>query len=694
MKIVKNAFKRLKKNVINRIKVIKRDHLIRKYFSDNVLFLTFVITGVLNSTILRFLCMHSVENYLSWKAILADTIVVTAIGAFGYFIKPKDRFIYYFGFCIFLTAICMINSVYYTFYTSFASISMLSLTQYIGDVGDAVVENVLQLKDLVYIISPLILIGVHLKLKKKNYYKKVELKTERRKLAFKTLSVSGVLLVIFLLTLSSLDISRFFKQWNKEYIVMRFGIYVYQANDLVASVQPKVNAMFGYDKASKEFNDYFAEVPDKAATNQYTDIFKGKNVIVIHAESMMTNVIDLKFNNQEVTPNLNKLAHTGMYFNNFYSQVSVGTSSDSELTYNTSLMPTKSGTAFVSYSNRKYIGIPTLLNEQGYYTFSMHANNADFWNRRTMHKNMGYQRFYSKTDYEIDKENVIGLGLSDKEFFRQSAEKIEKINEEHDKWYGLLIMLTNHTPFSEVDKYGEFPVDIKETITNEDGTTEEIVHPYMEGTKLGNYFKSIHYADSALGEFLTELDQKHLLDNTVFVLYGDHDARLPRKNYNRLYNYDKENDTTLDEEDPEYKEYDSYQYEIGRRVPFIIWTKDMEGSKLNFTNSNVMGMYDVVPTLGNMFGFYNKYAFGHDIYNINDNNIVCFPNGNWVTNKVYYNSQKAAYLPLTEEPISEEEIANNVEYTNKLLDVSNNIIVFDLLNEDKNKELKEVTINK
>ncbi len=694
MKIVKNAFKRLKKNVINRIKVIKRDHLIRKYFSDNVLFLTFVITGVLNSTILRFLCMHSVENYLSWKAILADTIVVTAIGAFGYFIKPKDRFIYYFGFCIFLTAICMINSVYYTFYTSFASISMLSLTQYIGDVGDAVVENVLQLKDLVYIISPLILIGVHLKLKKKNYYKKVELKTERRKLAFKTLSVSGVLLVIFLLTLSSLDISRFFKQWNKEYIVMRFGIYVYQANDLVASVQPKVNAMFGYDKASKEFNDYFAEVPDKAATNQYTDIFKGKNVIVIHAESMMTNVIDLKFNNQEVTPNLNKLAHTGMYFNNFYSQVSVGTSSDSELTYNTSLMPTKSGTAFVSYSNRKYIGIPTLLNEQGYYTFSMHANNADFWNRRTMHKNMGYQRFYSKTDYEIDKENVIGLGLSDKEFFRQSAEKIEKINEKHDKWYGLLIMLTNHTPFSEVDKYGEFPVDIKETITNEDGTTEEIVHPYMEGTKLGNYFKSIHYADSALGEFLTELDQKHLLDNTVFVLYGDHDARLPRKNYNRLYNYDKENDTTLDEEDPEYKEYDSYQYEIGRRVPFIIWTKDMEGSKLNFTNSNVMGMYDVVPTLGNMFGFYNKYAFGHDIYNINDNNIVCFPNGNWVTNKVYYNSQKAAYLPLTEEPISEEEIANNVEYTNKLLDVSNNIIVFDLLNEDKNKELKEVTINK
>ena len=112
----------------------------------------------------------------------------------------------------------------------------------------------------------------------------------------------------------------------------------------------------------------------------------------------------------------------------------------------------------------------------------------------------------------------------------------------------------------------------------------------------------------------------------------------------------------------------------------------MEGTKLNFNNTNVMGMYDVSPTLGNMFGFYNEYALGHDIYNTKENNIVVFPNGNWVSNRLYYNSQKAAYLPLSEEPISEEEITKNTDYTNKLLDVSNNIIVFDLLNADKTQE--------
>lgn len=685
MKRIKIIFNQIKMNITKNIKKVKKEHLIRTYIKNNKLFLSFVFICIINSTVLRFFCMHSLENYLSWRAILADSVIVTLVGSFGYLLKPKNRFIYYFCFCIFFSAICMINSVYYTFYTSFASISMLSLTQYIGDVGDAVVENVLQIKDLFYVIGPIALFLIHLKLKKKNYYKKVEMKTIRKKKTFKSLSITGVLLLLFLLTLSPLDVSRFFKQWNKEYIVMRFGIYVYQTNDLFTSIQPKINSMFGYDKANKKFQDYFKN-KEPSTTNEYTNIFKDKNVIVIHGESMMTNAIGLKFNDQEVTPTLNKLSSEGMFFSNFYSQVSVGTSSDSELTYNTSLMPTKSGTAFVSYSDRKYIGIPTLLKEKGYYTFSMHANNADFWNRRAMHKNLGYDRFFSKTDYNVTKENTIGLGLSDKEFFHQSVEKIEKINSEHEKWYGLLIMLTNHTPFSEIEKYGEFPVDMKETITKEDGTTEEKIYPYMEGTKLGNYFKSLHYADEALGEFIQELEAKGLLENTVFILYGDHDARLSRKDYNLLYNYDKETDDVLDKEDPEYKEYDSYQYELGRKVPFIIWTKDMNNTKLNFENKNVMGMYDVSPTLGNMFGFYNKYRLGHDIFDIKENNIVVFPTGNWVNNKMYYNSQKSAYFPLSEEPITEEEINYNTEYTNQLLDISNDIISFDLLNEKKDQE--------
>ena len=677
---MKEKLTNIKDKASKTFKKIKEEHAIREAIKNNQLFIVFVLVCVINSTMLRFVTMPTAENYLAIKPIIADTAIVIMIGSFSYLFKNKKRYTYLLIWAIIFTAICMVNSIYYTFYTSFASFSMLSLAQFIAPVGDAVVENVLQLKDLLYLIPLIFFIFFYHHLVKKDAFKKYS-KPVRKKKWLHSLATGAIIMVVFVLSLTGLEVGRFMKQWNREYIVMRFGIYLYQGNDLVKSVQPKITAMFGYDKAKKSFEEYFADKKETANyTNEYTNILEGRNVIVIHAESLQDVALNRTFNGQEVTPNLNRLIKEGLFFSNFYSQVSVGTSSDTELTFNTSLMPTQNGTAFVSYFDRTYNSIPKYMKEKGYYTFSMHANNADFWNRRTMHESLGYDKFYSKETYDVTSDNVIGLGLSDKEFFAQSIEKLKQINEEHEKFYGVLITLTNHTPFSDTDKYGEFDVDIKETITNEDGTTTEISHPYLEGTKLGNYFKSVHYADAALGEFFTALDEAGLLENTVVILYGDHDARMPKADYVRMLNYDITTDSVKDEEDPTYQEFNSYHYELNRKVPLLIWTKDqvVQGEV-----DKVMGMYDVMPTLGNMLGFYNRYALGHDIFEVEGDNIVVFPNGNWLTDKVYYNSQKGEYMSLKEEVISDDYIRENNEYTEKLLDVSNNMIVFDLLNPNK-----------
>jgi len=299
----------------------------------------------------------------------------------------------------------------------------------------------------------------------------------------------------------------------------------------------------------------------------------------------------------------------------------------------------------------------------------MHANNGSYWNRENMHKQLGYNDFYSKKDFEIDE--TIGLGLSDVSFFKQAVEKIKTISEEHDKFYGTLITLTNHTPFDEVDKYGEY--DLTMTYVDENG--EEQVANYLEGTTLGNYFKSVHYADYALGQFIEGLDAEGLLDNTVIVIYGDHDAKLSKSEYKHYYNYDPLTDSTIDKDDPNYKKVDYYSYELNRKVPFVIWTKDQEVSG---EISTVMGMYDVLPTLGNMIGIESKYQLGHDVMNLDDN-IVVFANGNWLTNNIYYNSQKGEYKLLNDVIVSEEEIDNNKEYANKLLEVSSSIVYYDLI---------------
>ena len=135
---------------------------------------------------------------------------------------------------------------------------------------------------------------------------------------------------------------------------------------------------------------------DFAAQEEYgkSEMGKGKNIIVIHAESIQNFLLDTQFNGEYVTPNLRKLANEGLYFSNFYAQESVGTSSDTEFTFNTSLMPANSGTVFISYWDREYVTIPKLLKEKGYYTFSMHGNNCTFWNRNNAHKSFGYDNFY------------------------------------------------------------------------------------------------------------------------------------------------------------------------------------------------------------------------------------------------------------------------------------------------------------
>ena len=99
-------------------------------------------------------------------------------------------------------------------------------------------------------------------------------------------------------------------------------------------------------------------------------------------------------------------------------------------------------------------------------------------------------------------------------------------------------------------------------------------------------------------------------------------------------------------------------------------------------------MYDVFPTLSNMFGVKNSdYALGHDVFSTNDH-FVIFPKGNWITDKMYYDSQNNEAITLDEnETISPDYIKNYTKRAEKEVAVSNDIIVHDLIKkiEESNK---------
>lgn len=656
---MKNGKEKIKKL----LKIIKKDYPVETFF---------IISNLINGLIIRIV---TVKNGLFISPLLVDLGFLILVSLLSLLIKKEKRIRYFITLSIIFNIVCIVNSIYYHYYSSFASISLIANITFASDVSDAIVENVLKAVDLIYIWQTITLVIIYKKTNKKEYIKHKE---NKKKLVKTGLITSLSLFAVAALFMPLNAWSRLYNLWNRESVVMNHGIYVYQLDDFIQSLTPKITSVLGHDKALKKVTDYYKENKYTPSNNEYTNIFKGKNIIVIHAESMQKFAMDLTFNNKEVTPNLNKLANEGIFFSNFYSQVGVGTSSDAEFTFNTSLMPSTKGTVFVNYFDRDYISIPKLLKEQGYYTYSMHANTGEFWNRNTMHKSLGYDKFYNKDSYTIDE--TIGLGLSDKSFFRQSVDIMKQIKEEENKpFYSLLIMLSNHTPFSDLALMEDYKTTIDVTIDN-----QTVTRDYLNNTTMGNYLKSVHYADSAIGEFIDNLDKEGLLENTVLVIYGDHDARLDFEDFNLLYNYDPITDTIKTENDEGYIPYTKYNYELDRKVPFIIWTKDQN---YNLNVNTPMGMIDVLPTLGNMIGIHSDYQLGKDIINLKgDDNTVTFIDGSFLTSKVYYNSPKGEIYSINNEPITEEYIKERAKKSSDLIEVSNDIITYDFIKEIKNQK--------
>lgn len=650
----------------------------KSFFKNNKLFLIFVFICILIGFLLR---LKTIGSPMYFKGSVSDLLVVLLIGSFSFLLRKNTRFIYYLIWIIFFSALAIGNTIYYEFYQSFLSINLLGTASMIGQVNDALWDKI-HLHQFIYLIFPIGFIIVNKLFKKYNIKDGIE---KGIKSFVQVICAFVVLLILLIPTVSSTDRSRFVKLWNRESVVQKYGIYVYTINDLIQSIRPTFSMAFGYDESAYRFRNYYAcKFEEKKEKNSYTNKLKGKNVIFIHAESIQNFIINLKINGEYVTPNLNKLVKKSMYFSKFYPQISVGTSSDTEFTLNTGLMPSSSGTVFVNYFDRTYYGLPNYFKNMGYYTFSAHANNAEYWNRKAMHTNLGYDDFYAKDRFIIPEEDdpeYIGLGLSDKEFFRQFTPMLKDIETNNKKFYGTIITLTNHSPFGDTEKYGEFDVTMKYTYKDENGKKVKGVANYLEGTSMGNYLKSAHYADQALGEFLNNIEKEGLLKNTVVILYGDHEARLPRKDFNILYNYIPETDSTLESEDDGYYDVYGYNYDLLKNTPLIIYNPSEHYNK---KITKVMGMYDVLPTMANLFGFEEKYSLGNDVFSKKEGMVV-FPNGNVLTDRVYYSDLNDEYIAFNEKPIDIDYINGLKEKANDILNVSNGIIVHDLIKKESDK---------
>lgn len=375
----------------------------------------------------------------------------------------------------------------------------------------------------------------------------------------------------------------FYTHWNPGQTICNtspMGYHIYDCYVFFSDFRP-------YQISSKkkaEIQAWIDAKNEKLPANKYKGLYKDKNLLVIQVESLENFVIGQSVDGQEITPTLNKLLANSIYFDNFYTQINEGTSSDADLMLNTSVFPVRKGSTFFRFPYTTYNSLPQILESQGYSTKAIHPDNGEYWNWMEALDNMGFQQCLDAKSFNMDE--IIFLGLSDGSFLKQVKDTV--INQK-TPFYNFMVTLTSHSPFEMPERHKQLKLDDS-----------------ISDTKLGGYFQSIKYTDSCLGTFIDELDKSGVLDNTVLVIYGDHGS---------VHKY-------FNDEIQAIKPSQDWWLENDNKIPLIIYDKGQEAQKIHTTG----GQVDLMPTLLYLLGTdeskYESTVFGRNLLNTNQDYVL------------------------------------------------------------------------
>ncbi len=297
--------------------------------------------------------------------------------------------------------------------------------------------------------------------------------------------------------------------------------------------------------------------------------YAGKHVILIQVEALQSLAYGAYFDSQEITPNLNKMVEDSWICTNAFSQSGVGNTSDSEFTVNTSLLQPHGKAAVIEYADREIPGMPRLLSQKGYRSITLHGNDVEFWNRKELYPALGFDKFYDRD--LIGNNDTLYRGVSDEAFFSAAQDIITDELARGKPLYINLVTMSSHAPFDHVP-FERCPVKVPEQ---------------LHGNRAADWVSAISYADMAVGQFLDWLRETGLYDESIIIVYGDHQAIKELE----LFGVDKQIVEGLL----------GRQYTIvdRQKVPLIV---HLPGQTVGGAIEEPVGLADVAPTVADLTG--------------------------------------------------------------------------------------------
>ncbi len=268
-----------------------------------------------------------------------------------------------------------------------------------------------------------------------------------------------------------------------------------------AAINPHFNLMASFFK-SDDFGSQFQFFDKEEAEAIFNDLnshnnsdsvisllnTKRPNIILFILESFSYDVAT----DSLIAPNMSRYANEGIFFENFYAN---SFRTDRGLVSIMSGYPAHPTVAIMKYPN-KTASLPSItrsLKDEGYEDMSFYyGGDADFANMRSyLVGTCGISNIISDKDFPLA-ERITKWGAPDQLLFQRFYKDLEN-KKQKTPFFKTVLTLSSHEPF-------DVPV-----------------------TKFDNPFlNAVNYTDEHLGDFIENLRESELWNNTLIILMADH----------------------------------------------------------------------------------------------------------------------------------------------------------------------------
>ena len=475
------------------------------------LFLTFAFFYLL----IEFVTFQWVEFSILPQSFLIDLLFIIIFGSGVFLFRSNKLSIIYITIILGLVmTVFLINATMYSVYFELFTLQQLTL---LGEATAVFNFEFLSIPSIIVATVIAFLYFLTLTFLWRKYFRYYE---DIPQYYRKTLIVMSTIFVI--VTLFFVSGIKSIKRFNNALYVTTFKRASLEQYGLIGYYYKEAKSIFTGILMSNQSGNGDNLIPVmESEPSEYFGLLSGANVLTIMVESLQPFAVS-----ETLTPNLFKVTQEGLYFTNNYSENKTNQSEMLGITGNYPTITLKANSYEYDFTH----SLPRILNNKfGYTTSYYHDNVGSFYARNSLMEPMGFENSYFHDDlfpgmklwtwngdYTLDSITV--------------EEVIDNADFNDQPFYYFWSTLSMHGPYYYGPKNKELFEDlgyyerIDQAVLN-----GEWVNPLENGAeadrlRLRHYEAAVMDFDQALGRLLYELEVNDALENTIIVIYGDHNV--------------------------------------------------------------------------------------------------------------------------------------------------------------------------